>query len=654
MIRSLVVLCLVLVSCQDYNIFGRKDDPKTPPDSGPSWDSEAPPEDSEPPIDTEPPAEEVCNGEDDDGDGLVDEGFDDSDGDGIADCVDEDCDVDEHPGGEVEVLEACTGTVVEVVKDPWNVGIEWQWASPGQGVLVMPAVGNLTDDNGDGVVDENDDPDIVFPDWTSRVLVALHGDGSGVIFELSDISGVGGVTIADVDVDGEPEVIALTTDSEVVAVDGAGTIEWRSEAFSLSNYPQPAVVDLDADGDVEVVYDQAVVAGADGSTHFTLSGVATSYRAPVLADIDADGTQEIVLGERVFSHTGALEVDTGCTYPSAFAAVADIDGDAVGELILVTGSFAILYESDGTMIRAMNLPGSNPGPPSVADYDGDGEVELAVPASSAISVWEFSGSQLWSSPVDDYSGMAGCSGYDIDGDGAYELLYADQSMFRIYDGATGAVRYANNSHDSATLWEYPVTADVDGDGSAEIVIASNGVNWQGITVFGHTGSGWQASGPTWGTHDFSLSNLEPDGTVPSPAPLPGSGHNVFRARPIVDQPALADLAVFIEDLCVASCEHGPAKLSFAVSNQGQQSVPAGASVALYALDGGAEVLIDTAELDEIPAGQVVAAGVLELHPDEWGEDGLLLRVDDDGTGVGAVRECDESNNEYEYGDRPCG
>ncbi len=654
MVRVPLTLCVLLAGCQDYNFLWWKDEPKAPVDTeAPPVDSEPPPIDSEPPEDTEPPPEEECNGEDDDGDGLVDEGFDDTDGDGVADCVDDDCDVDEHPGGEVELLEACEGTVVGVVKDPWNVTIEWQWTSTGQGVLVMPAVGNLTDDNGDGLIDENDNPDIAFSNWTVGDLVALHGDGSGEIFRVTDISGVGGVTIADVDVDGEPEVIAVTPDGNVVAVDGAGNIEWTSESFELSSYPQPAVADLDADGDVEVVYDAAVVSGADGSTLFTLPDVATDYRTPVLVDIDADGTHEIILGERVFSHSGALEWAISSGYSSTFAAVADLDGDAGGEVVMVTGSSLALYEPDGTMISGVILPGSNPGPPAIADFDGDGDVEIAVAANPDISVWEVSGIMRWAAPVDDYSGMAGCSGYDIDGDGAYELLYADQSRFHIYDGSTGTELYSNSSHDSATLWEYPVTADVDGDGSAEIVIASNGSNWHGITVFGHSGSGWQRSGPTWGTHDFSLTNLEPDGSVPSPAPLPGTGHNVFRARPVVDEPAMADLAIFVEDVCVASCEDGPAKLSFAVSNQGLQPVAAGVSVALYAQSSTGKTLLDTMLLDELPSGQVIAGGIFELHPDDWGDEGLMLRVDDDGEGVGSVTECDETNNEAAYADSPC-
>ena len=61
---------------------------------------------------------EHCNGVDDDGDGLVDEGFDDSDGDGIADCVDDDCVVELPLEDQVPVLEECEDNFSIQVSDP--------------------------------------------------------------------------------------------------------------------------------------------------------------------------------------------------------------------------------------------------------------------------------------------------------------------------------------------------------------------------------------------------------------------------------------------------------------------------------------------------------------------------------------------------------
>lgn len=569
---------------------------------------------------------------------------------------DEDCTVEEPPAGTARVDEECVAPDLEVL-DPWNVRIEWQYTvRSGTGVIVMPAIGNLTDDNGDGRVDQDDRPDIVFTTWGANTLVALHGDGSGTIFEVAGFDGNGGVAIADVDNDGAPEVIAPTTDKRVAAVDGAGTTEWRSATFGWQMYPQPVVADLDGDGDVEIVMDVAVVEGSGGATVATLAGITSSWRAPVTADVDADGTQEILLGEIAYDHRGAREWSVSRSGDSTFQAVADIDGDAGGETFWVTGSQLHIVDDDGRLIRTVSLNGGStrPGPPAVADFDGDGQVEVAVPASTMLEVFEVDGTRLWQATIQDASGIAGASGYDVDGDGAYEVLYADEVQLRIFDGRTGTQRYANSSHTSGTVWEYPTVADVDNDGSAEIVIASNGSVWKGITVLGHAGDGWAKSGTTWPVHDFAMTQVEPDGHVPSPAPRSWDLYNVFRARPTVDDAAI-DLSVEIVDSCFAGCEADSyVALAVQVANVGGLPSNEGIRVALYAMDGGVETLLEVKTLPRaLDPGTTSAAIVFETTRGQMGPEGFMVRVDDDGGGVGSQNECDEGNNEAWFTDWPC-
>jgi hypothetical protein len=256
-------------------------------------------------------------------------------------------------------------------------------------------------------------------------------------------------------------------------------------------------------------------------------------------------------------------------------------------------------------------------------------------------------------PINDSSGLAGCSGYDVDGDGAYEVLYADQDSFTIFDGASGVENYVNTSHSSGTVWEYPVIADLDKDDSAEIVIASNGSPWHGITVFGHINNGWPRSGTTWATHDFAVTNINPDGSVPSPPEASWNKYNVFRARPAVDDPSSADLGVELVDFCVGSCASGPVKISYFVYNQGAVDVDAGVNLTLFMIQGGVEVPFQTVSLPAIPAGTALSADTFTFEPSQAGDGGFVIRIDDDGFGVDIISECDETNNSYTRADAIC-
>ena len=131
---ALMVL-LALSGCESENRLTRKDDPHTGSDTGPVH------------LDTADTAvmDEVCNGEDDDGDGVVDEGFEDLDGDGFADCVDDDCDVNQPGATTIEINEECGASMGAT--DPWNVDVEWQWVALSAGPsinrsIVPPLVDN--------------------------------------------------------------------------------------------------------------------------------------------------------------------------------------------------------------------------------------------------------------------------------------------------------------------------------------------------------------------------------------------------------------------------------------------------------------------------------------------------------------------------------
>ncbi|WP_423825329.1 FG-GAP repeat domain-containing protein, partial [Salmonella enterica] len=66
----------------------------------------------------------------------------------------------------------------------------------------------------------------------------------------------------------------------------------------------------------------------------------------------------------------------------------------------------------------------------------------------------------------------GVSAYDFDNDGIDEVLVQDHARVRVLDGKTGKER-ASLAHSTATLWEYPIVVDLEGDNNAELIVAAN-------------------------------------------------------------------------------------------------------------------------------------------------------------------------------------
>ena len=638
--------------------------------------------------DIHPGAEEVCDGTDNDCDGFVDEDFIDSDGDGIANCMD-DCDAAPLPAKWYGTTGSCPWEG-ESAQDPWDIVVEWQWIDPnGLGSVVAPAIANLTDDNGDGVVDEQDVPDVVVNALydgydEDSYLYALHGDGSGVIFEIRGSFELCGLAVADVDLDGLPEVVTTekigSSGIEVVAFRNNGVEAWRSEYFIAAELtgtartdPYPTIADIDGDLVPEVVTQWAVFDGQDGSTEILWNQYyfgewyygedVGGYWHPVAANLDHDGAWEIIQEDSVYAAAGTPLWDAP-PFPHEplylTSAVADLQGDGNAEAVMVNGVAVALFAYDGTLLSAFpalsGVEQEKGMQPTIADFDGDDEMEIAIPTRFEVVVMEGDGVEIWRTGERyDFSSASGCAAFDFDFDGAYELICTDELDLRIYDGRTGATLFDWSDHASLTGFEYPLIADVDADGSAEIVLAcsvgfDDETDCTGITVLGHADNAWPPAGPVWSVHDYTPLRIRPDGRVETNIVAPWSVHNMFKARPPGD--GLADLLPVEGETCVASCEDGPWEVNWGVANQGLLNQREPISVALYRVDGETETLIAVHQVDEVEYGYQEPGERFELTPDQWGE-GIRIVVDDDGTGVGSVDECDESNNVLEIAAPDC-
>ncbi|MFN7146967.1 MAG: FG-GAP-like repeat-containing protein, partial [Myxococcota bacterium] len=304
-----------------------------------------------------------------------------------------------------------------------------------------------------------------------------------------------------------------------------------------------------------------------------------------------------------------------------------------------------------TPMWTVAVPGGGGGPPTVADFDGDGAPEVGVAGLSLYTVLETDGSVRWSAVTEDASSArTGSSVFDFEGDGDAEVVYADEHTLWIYDGSNGTVLMAATEHASGTLFEYPVVADVDGDGSTEIIVGSNDMwwtGWNGITVIGDADGSWASARPIWNQHAYHITNVEDDGSVPAVQVENWDTWNNFRAGGTEEGPGQwrADLGPAPVDVCLADCDGGEAVIYVPVLNRGLVA-GVGFDVAVTRADG-TEVWTETvASLD---AGAATMLGPVRLKQIEWGSDSPVVTVD----ARAAVEECDEADNAYELGLWPC-
>ena len=257
--------------------------------------------------------------------------------------------------------------------------------------------------------------------------------------------------------------------------------------------------------------------------------------ASVMSDMDGDGSLELIAGNVVYERDGSIlweqtEVENGYT------AIGDMSGDGLPDVVITgAGTGYILRGTDGLLLYSFALPGCDwaytCGPPTIADFDGDNEPEIGIAGNIGYSVFEYDDVgdawvELWGNAIDDStSGATGSSVFDFDMDGQDEVVFADEHRLYIWNGADGVDRLApslpltadwSGDHSSGTQIEYPVIADVDKDGSSEIIVASNtwgdeGVGWHGVRSIGHgAGEPWAPTRPVWNQHSYHITNVEDD------------------------------------------------------------------------------------------------------------------------------------------------
>ncbi len=427
---------------------------------------------------------------------------------------------------------------------------EWAWLQPAEApewdeVIMTPVVIDLT---GQAGMDNFVVPAVVFNSFNIQdgysangVLRAVKGSTGEPIFSVTDPAyathPVSGIAAGDLTGNGTPELVTgKSGGGDLICFDASGQFLWQTEVGDLLlGWGAPAIANIDGEGLPEVVVGAAVF-NADGSLRWRKTGSRgenyeppSSARAPfsVPADVNNDGLLEIITGDTLYDHEGNVIWDTG--YGDGFVAVADFNGGDTPEIVVVARGMVRLQGSvtgeiywlrDEVFLNAMEA--CNPtcgmlGPPTVADFDGDGYPDIGVAGSGVYFVLNTYGSILWSVATEDStSNITGSAVFDFDGDRRAEVVYADEISLKVFRGSDGHVLY-EQPHSSVTACEYPVIADVDGDYNAEIILAQNDLivdapqKFKGIRVFGDAEDNWVNTRRIWNQHAYSVTNVMEDG-----------------------------------------------------------------------------------------------------------------------------------------------
>ena len=465
----------------------------------------------------------------------------------------------------------------------FELAVEWHWGGDSEvlpewdQVMSAPMVANLTDDNGDGNIDQNDIPDVVFNSFhrsspnrgpmeatynTDGVLRAISGADGSRLWPRVDppyrTQPAVEVAIADVRSDSPgPEVIACTFDPgttganpRVSILSAAGDILFRFVDDLALGCSRPAVADMNGDGVAEIVVGNTI-AQADGSSLLaaTLTGVAS---VTALYNVDDDPDLELIGLNGVADHDGAtVWQDELFAGDSGYVAVADMDLDGDPDIVAVASGAHMVTVRDGA--TGMLLAGpveitptedpaiaarvaaimaaaptrdalSGGGPPTIANFDEDPEPEIALAGGYAYVVFDSDLSRKWYFETQDTSSRAtGSSVFDFEGDGVAEVLYNDEQFFRAFRGPTGDV-YLERCNTSGTLLEYPIVVDVDNDDHAEVIVVENNYSRSscadgtpsqtGVWAFGHPRNQWVRTRRIWNQHSYHVTNINEDGTLP--------------------------------------------------------------------------------------------------------------------------------------------
>ena len=216
--------------------------------------------------------------------------------------------------------------------DPVTLESEWSYKTNDNASSADPV---LVDIDGDGRVEIIKSVDNYRGDDAHDAIYALRTDGE-VIWKRAGLSGEDSPNIADLDGDGDVEIVGMTFGGEVYCLDARGRVEWRRDLrprlsdHDAHAYLTPILCDVDGDPELEIL---ALTNGG----FFDETGAASRGRRPAAGVVVALSAKGEVLDR----------FDVGGPRYWGGAMVCNLDDDAPLELVVAGSGGLDVIETKG-------------------------------------------------------------------------------------------------------------------------------------------------------------------------------------------------------------------------------------------------------------------------------------------------------------------
>ena len=373
-----------------------------------------------------------------------------------------------------------TAFSAEISSEETDVGVSWRisWAHDTYSYVVdNPAIGDIDADGKLEVV-----ADLGHPKKGSDVIYALNGeDGSVLWTNTRDVRSYFGVTpvIGDINGDGLNEIVTYSplTGYLYVLDGGNGVLLNRTfirKSWASLNYGGLSLGDVDGDGDMEIFLlityanfteDFSAVYAFNGSDLSVLwiftrdedrRNHMSLHTRLAVSDIDGDGLLEVV----------------AFTADYYIYAINAEDGSLLWRIDLAEiAAPKEIYRENSTITESTDV--------IVGDFNFDGIKEVITATTDNFNLYVLclsglNGSLLWYRILPDIKAVTGMAVADLDNDGLFEVVLATWTnwycVLNLEDGSLLWYNYIGRDYGRYILTSTPSIGDVDGDEYLEIII----------------------------------------------------------------------------------------------------------------------------------------------------------------------------------------